>query len=177
MASVDCNRIQNIIWNFVAEPDRYILLNDVHIWNIVISSNLNLIDQYSNVLSADELERAMRYHHEKDRHRFLISRILLRFLISKYSNNLPEEIQFREGLNKKPFVESFNNEKLNYNVSHSGDKILIAISKSETGVDIEKLDDNFYYKEILTSGFSIEETRFIENEAKPAEIFYLLWAP
>ena len=96
---------------------------------------------------------------------------MLRKLLAGYSNLAPDEIKFAEGLNKKPFAENANLSDLHFNISHSADIILIAISNSEIGVDVEKVDNSFSYEEILPHNFSDEEIDFIKNP----EDFYLLW--
>jgi len=123
------------------------------------------------ILAPDEIERAGRYHQEKDQLRFIISRGMLRLLLGKYLNQKPINIHLEIGANKKPFVQNRRGDDLHYNVSHSGDLILIAVSNSEVGIDIEKINDSFSYKEILPHNFSDEEILFI----KKPEDFYLLW--
>lgn len=145
------------------------------VWRIPISPNLPLIHRFDQILSSNEKERAARYYQEKDKQRFMVSRIALRFLLAKYSNIKPEKIELEIGLNKKPFLHNAGGIDLCYNISHSGDMILIGLSDSDTGIDIEKVDDFFSYSGILPQNFSKEEIEFINNGKQKAENFYLLW--
>ncbi len=170
MHSIQYSFMNDIVWNEY-KVNQFLLTSNIDIWRIAVSSNLNFINHFENILSDDEQAKALRFHQQKDQQRFLISRIVLCKLIASYSNLVPDEIKFAEGLNKKPFAENVNLSDLHFNISHSGDIILIAISNSEIGVDVEKVDNNFSYEEILPRNFSDEEIRFI----KKPEDFYLLW--
>ena len=172
MHSLQYSFMNDIVWNEYGNTDhQFPLSSNIDIWRIAVSPNLDLINRFQKTLSIDENARALRFHQQKDTQRFLISRIVLRNLLAGYSKQSPDKIQFAEGLNKKPFAENVNLADLHFNISHSGDLILIAIANSEIGVDVEKNDDNFSYKEILPQNFSDEEIRFI----KKPEDFYLLW--
>jgi 4'-phosphopantetheinyl transferase len=148
-------------------------LNDtqIDVWRINISLNLPFIDTFLKVLSPDEITRANKYIHKKDQHRFIISRGVLRLLLSKYTNQLAQAIEFKAGINKKPFI---NQSVLKYNASHSDNWILIAISNTEVGADTEVVDPLFNYKEILADNFSPQEICFIEQD-QTSNNFFLLW--
>jgi 4'-phosphopantetheinyl transferase len=174
MPSIYCDCIKEILWEKVT-GDFFLLAENADVWRIQISSNLALIDRFSQILSRDERVRASRYHQEKDKERFLVSRIALRFLLAKYANNNPEKIEFEIGLNKKPFLKNSGADSLRFNVSHSDDIVLIAISGSDIGTDVEKIDEVFSYTEILRQNFSEEEIVFITDGNQQSENFYLLW--
>jgi 4'-phosphopantetheinyl transferase len=176
MPSIHCNYITNINWDYERlNNDELKLVGDVDIWKIPISSNLKLISKFSDILSGKEQRRAERYHQQKDKDRFILSRIALRILIGKYSGIPPHTIIFAEGINKKPFAENINLKNFQYNLSHAENFIVIAFSKSEIGIDIEKVDKNFSFKEILEQNFSDGEIAFIKNSNASSDNFYLLW--
>ncbi|HXB45927.1 MAG TPA: 4'-phosphopantetheinyl transferase superfamily protein [Puia sp.] len=134
-----------------------------------------MINRSGHILSEDEKARASHYRKPNDKQRFEVSRIALRFLLGKYANNEPENIEFVIGLNKKPFVQNLNARDLYYNVAHSADEILIAVSDADIGIDVERIDLDFAYSEILGQNFSLDEIGFINGATLPAESFYLLW--
>jgi len=174
MPSVYCDYIEKILWDKVCSGE-FTLKSNIDIWRILISSKLHLIDDFAKILSSDEHARASRYHQEKDRQRFIVSRVVLRFLLARYSDNNPEKIEFETGLNKKPFLKNSSADRLCFNVSHSGDMILIALSDSDIGTDAEMIDEIFSYAEILEQNFSNEEIAFITEGNQQSENFYLLW--
>jgi 4'-phosphopantetheinyl transferase len=176
MPSVHCDCIGDIVWSCDEKSYNQISpIPNVDIWRIRVSSSLNLISQFDQVLSRDERARACRYHQEKDRARFLVSRIALRGLLAKYSNRGPADIEFITGNNKKPLLNNSGSENLHYNISHSGDWILIAVGNSEVGADVEKQDKGFSYEAIIEQNFGEEEIQFIKNSREPSANFYLLW--
>ncbi|WP_114938156.1 4'-phosphopantetheinyl transferase family protein [Mucilaginibacter endophyticus] len=146
---------------------------NVDVWRIKITDHLSLIGQLKTLLLPDEITRAGRYYQEKDRQRFIVSRAALRIILGKYLVQKPENIRFEIGPNKKPFVKT-SGPIINYNISHSDEWVTIAISKTKVGIDTEKIDRSFAYKEILADNFSTDEIRFI-NQPEPMEKFVLLW--
>ncbi len=157
-----------IIWHPGTEcnfkPD-----DSVDIWRINIKGNQAYCPGLSTILLPDEVARANRYLQVKDRIRFMVSRIALRQIIGKYTGQPPEAVAFAIGENKKPFI---NGADLKYNISHSGDWVLIAVSNTAVGVDTEKIDPSFNYKTILEDNFSKKEIDYIGQSAKN---FFLLW--
>jgi 4'-phosphopantetheinyl transferase len=149
----------------------YPSLKDVNIWKINVR-DFSLIPEY--ILSKDELLKANRFLHSKDRASFVSRRATLRILLSRYTDIPPSEIEFITGTNKKPEIRSETN-KIRFNVSHSGELILIAISDTEIGVDIERREPSFNYSDILRHSFSEQEINQIEQAADSRDFFFRLW--
>ncbi len=172
MAVVNCGSIDDVIW--LNEPDNYQLHSTVHIYDITISASLHLLPLAHSLLNEAEYKRAHSYYRQKDRERFMVSRVALRQLLGKYIEHQPQDIVFAIGNNKKPFIQ--NTERpVYYNVSHSGDKILIAISDKEVGIDVEHKLADFDFEEIIPTCFSAEEALHIRSFKDPRHTFYLLW--
>lgn len=161
----------DVKWQVGKECDYKLNDNQVDVWRIRISSNLAFIDDFFKVLLPDEIVRANRYVQKKDRLRFVVSRGALRCLLAKYTNQPATTIKFVVSANKKPSIFQQN---IKYNVSHSGDWVLIAISNTEVGVDTEEIDPLFSYKEILADNFSKDEINHIAHQ-DTINSFYLLW--
>ncbi|MFC0518295.1 4'-phosphopantetheinyl transferase family protein [Mucilaginibacter angelicae] len=147
--------------------------DEIDVWRIKTADHLSLIAQLIKLLMPDEIKRAERYYQEKDRQRFIVSRAALRTILGRYLGQQPEDLRFEIGPNKKPFVKT-TGAAINYNVSHSDEWVTIAVSKTGVGIDTEKIDRSFAYKEILADNFSGDEIRFI-NQSNPEEKFILLW--
>jgi 4'-phosphopantetheinyl transferase len=97
--------------------------------------------EFSALLSQEELTRAHQYIFDTDRIKSVISRGLTRKLIASYLNIPPDLLRFAYGPFGKPALpHEMNPEDLVFNVSHSGDQYLLAVSRrNEIGVDIEKI--------------------------------------
>ena len=148
--------------------------NKADIWRINISSNLFFLDHFLSVMQPTEIARANRYFQAKDKNRFIISRGALREILGKYLNQSPSSIEFAEGANKKPYIKSTDKTDLHYNISHSGDWILLAIANSEIGADTEQVNPAYHYHEVLQDNFSRDEINYIEQGIS-AERFFMLW--
>ena len=174
MPVVNCNFIPDIKWVYPA-TDFANTPAGVDIWRVHISSNPVEQEHFHLLLSADELQKASRYHQEKDRERYVCSRAALRTILAKYIHQPPKDIQFEIGANKKPFLKNANDKQPGFNLSHSGDWILIAVSKADVGVDVEKINPGFSYKEIFPVSFSNAEINAITQSSSPHDDFFLYW--
>jgi 4'-phosphopantetheinyl transferase len=63
---------------------------------------------------------------------------------------------------------------IEFNLSHSGDFIVIALSHSGIGIDIEYLKRSFDFRDVLTNCFNEEEMSFV-LQGDIALNFYSLW--
>lgn len=91
-------------------------------------------------LSPEELTRLARIRQPADQHRFLAGRGLLRELLGAHLHQPPASLVFHIGPSGKPFISlPAGAVPLHFNVSHSGDFVLVALSETrEVGVDIEQ---------------------------------------
>ena len=161
--------LNDIIWQKDTDCQFTITDNVVDVWRVDIGLHHPYIADLKKLLNEDEVARADRYIREKDKTRFIVSRAALKQIISKYIQQPPESINFIIGFNKKPQIAS---SPLKYNVSHSGNWALIAISNTNLGVDTEKFDLNFNYRSILDGNFTADEITFI---GRSPQNFYLSW--
>lgn len=157
--------------------DRCGFVIDEHIadvWRIGINVNRSLAMGLEALLTPAELDRANRYLQLKDKVRFIISRAGLRIILGNYLHLPPMEITFALGENKKPYIDKSAAKKINYNVSHAGNCILIAISESPVGADVEFINRTFDYWSIVDDFFNIDEVAYV-REASSIERFYKVW--
>jgi 4'-phosphopantetheinyl transferase len=148
--------------------------NNIDVWKVGVSSNLALLDSFLTLLTPDETERGNRFYQQKDRNRFIISRGILRHILGRYLNQEPAAVEFRTGKNKKPYVINSAQLNLQYNLSHSGDAILLAVSDSAIGADVEFINYDFGFTEVLDDNFSIDEVAYIKGN-ESAERFFRIW--
>ena len=96
---------------------------------------------YRGLLSEAEWARNRRYRFERDRHRDLIARALLRTELARRLGVQPQQLAFVQGEHGKP--ELLNTaavqvpDNLHFNLSHAGDCVVLAIAQHRVGVDIE----------------------------------------
>ena len=147
--------------------------NHIDVWSVAANPELPVTDDILEVLSLDELARADRFYQKKDRNRFIISRWALRSIIGKYLGKQPKAVEFEAGKNKKPHIKN-DRINLHYNMSHSGGHVLIAVTNSAIGVDIEFINNDFGYSEVLAYNFSADEIQYIK-EVDHISRFFKLW--
>jgi 4'-phosphopantetheinyl transferase len=119
------------------------LVNEVHVWQA--SLQVSSVTAWVPLLSADEQARANRFKFAIHRDRFIAARGMLRQLLASYLNDSPQHLTFCYGDRGKPALV---NAPIQFNVSHSEDVALYAISSHPVGIDVEKI------REIDVAGLS-----------------------
>ncbi|MCQ6959020.1 4'-phosphopantetheinyl transferase family protein [Mucilaginibacter aquariorum] len=173
MGKIDNRYLSNVNWQ-KALPGLAINISEVHIWRINIRQNLSLLNQFKALFNVAELVRAGKYLQRKDHDRFIVSRGAQRIILGRYLSTPPEQLEFVLGDNKKPHLFGKDGNSLHYNLSHSGDWIVLAVASSQVGTDIEFIDDAFKFQDILLDNFSKEEAAYI-NQENSTERFFTLW--
>jgi 4'-phosphopantetheinyl transferase len=151
--------------------------DEVHVWRATLALPEAAADRLKQCLSAEERDRMGRFHFEQDRRRHLIGRGVLRTLLGRYLNLVPQDLRFRTGAAGKPHLASGQGQ-LQFNVSHSGEYVLIAIADGRAvGVDVEEVHDDFDVDEVAVHFFSADEQRDLETFTGRAKIeaFYDCW--
>src|ERR1700744_2346716 len=148
--------------------------NNIHIWQIDINDHLPHIDKLRDILTPDEINRANRYLRSTDRDKFIISRASLRHILSGYLKCPPAAIRFKLTENNKPEIDVPAAHSLHFNLSDSADRVVIAIAAFPVGIDVELINPNFHYHDILNNNFSLHEAVYI-NSDDSFKRFFLLW--
>jgi 4'-phosphopantetheinyl transferase len=147
--------------------------NDLIIYAIYLPDFINIQSDLAKFLNPSEQNRAKRFHKEIDRNRFIIYRSILKFVLAAYTKLDVKNILFNYHSNKKPYLAS--HPELCFNISHSEDFAVIAISKNEVGIDIEYISENFDFTNLLSDIFTRNEILAIENADDKNHAFYNSW--
>ncbi len=145
----------------------------VTIYKIELFKLQESIPELTRILSDSEQRRANRYHFLKDKNRFIICRALLKILLAEYTDLDINQIIIDVDANKKPYISS--HPSVYFNVSHSVDYAIIAIAINPVGVDIEYINKEFNYNDILPTVFHQNEMEEIELSKEKHLSFYKLW--
>lgn len=133
----------------------------------------NKIEEFTRLISKEKLEKINRYRLREDYLRSLYGDILVRSEIIKQLGIANSDIKFVLNKYGKPYIEGYNN--LFFNISHSEDWVICAISDEEVGVDIEKIEKAPV--EVAEHYFHSREYKLIRGKA-PEEVneyFYKMW--
>lgn len=144
----------------------------IEIWRFNLNSYLDTIPELYELLDDEEKAKSAKFYKEQDRHMFIASKALLRSLLSGYLNIDPGKLSFSYGKNKKPYLQ---NSGIHFNVSHSGQCILIAVCDEEVGIDVEYYRHMTIQKEDMYSIFTEAEIAFIAGHKLRNEAFHKLW--
>jgi 4'-phosphopantetheinyl transferase len=115
----------------------------------------------------------LRFKFEKDRHRKLVSVLLLRFLIKNFLNLYTYNVSTNAF--GKPYLKSHPG--FQFNLSHSGNWVVAAISDKPLGIDVEQISVLNDFMDIAKRFYSEKEYAFlIECEEKiRLSLFYDIW--
>ncbi|MFP3918202.1 4'-phosphopantetheinyl transferase superfamily protein [Lysinibacillus telephonicus] len=131
-------------------------------------------DKYFLELPIAELTRILKYKHWQDRQRALLGNILVRWMLKKFTNETP--INIARNTLGRPYLANNTNWSGDFNLSHSGEWIVAAITNhGHVGVDVEKIEQ--FNEEIMAYTMSEEEINEINQYAKfdRTKLFYELW--
>jgi 4'-phosphopantetheinyl transferase len=157
--------------------------SELHIWRAVLDPPEDYVRQLAQTLSADEGERAARFHFERDRRRFIVGRGELRALLGRYLGIEPERVRFRYGPRGKPHLEAdtvgtVGDEALRFNLAHSHELVLYAFTRArEIGVDIEHVRPLPDAEQLAARFFSPGENAAWQAlpESQHLEAFFNCW--
>lgn len=162
-----------------AIPGALIPSNQIHVWRLSLGLSEHQRANILAILSADEIERAGRFHFEKDQNRFIAARGLLRQILGLYLGEKPQRLQFEyTDFGKPVFGTNSDYKGLHFNLSHSANFALCAITQSrEVGIDIERIRSEISVDQIVRRFFSPSEIRSIEmlHEEKRNQLFFQYW--
>lgn len=166
-------------WPTPTEPHLLLEPDEVHVWRASLQQTPTELEASRRILTPAELERAGRFHFERDRRRFIVARSLLRRILSRYLDISPERICFTHNQYGKPAVSAeAGNSDLRFNVSHSEEMALYAIARGrEIGVDIEFAREDFAGFEIAERFFAPAEIAMLRRLPKEAQTvaFFNCW--
>jgi len=114
--------------------------DEIHLWLATDKICGEQAIGYRQLLSADERQREQRFHFEKDRDRFLITRALVRTVLSRYEAVDPRDWVFAANAYGRPEIDvlRMGAGDLCFNVSHTAGLIVLGVTRGRAlGVDVE----------------------------------------
>jgi len=151
---------------------------DVHAYRALLVDHVPRIEALFGLLSADERLRAEEFRAGVLRDRFVLSRGILRELLSRYLAVSPTEIAFDYGFRGKPGLQRPADSGVTFNLSHSGDVALYALACGRAvGVDVENWGRPVAHGKVSRRFFA--EAEKAELAALPADLvrrgFFNCW--
>jgi 4'-phosphopantetheinyl transferase len=167
-----------INWQQMQTPP--VLLDKVvHVWCANLRTAPKRLNDSWNLLLDDEKNKANKFISVQAKENFIISRGILRLLLSKYIGIVPEKLVFKQGEYGKPYALLDTDQlPIQFNISHSKDLALFAFTlDSQLGIDIEYIQKDFSYEEIAPQFFSKQENAVLFSLPKEQklEAFFTCW--
>ena len=133
--------------------------DEVHLWQVELTAVRSGEPRWREIISDDEQTRADGFRFAIDRQNFTATRALLRILLGAYIGLAPEAVTFSYAEHGKPsLITREENDRLEFNLSHSGDIALLAFARGRAvGVDIERIRENLEPEKIARRFFSRHE--------------------
>jgi 4'-phosphopantetheinyl transferase len=129
--------------------------HQVDIWRARLDLPTEVLDQMKATLSSDESQRAERLHFPTDKDRFIAAHGCLREILARYLHCESDQLVFSKNHYGKP---ALRNHKAEFNLSHSGDLALIAVTQErKVGVDVERIRQGISSQVIARQYFSKSE--------------------
>jgi len=110
--------------------------NRIYLSKIDLSLNHDTYNSLLQAISKENRERCRRFKFMEDALRTLYGELILRHVLIQHFSSNNEGIKILKGESGKPYVSGV---PIHFNISHSGDFVVCAISEQSIGIDIEKI--------------------------------------
>lgn len=113
-------------------------LTETHVWRFAVADLIEYKTAFFAVLSDNEKARALAYRLQADKHAYILTHGALRYLLAAYIGIMPIALQFRRNKQGKPaLIIQTSQQCIEFNLSHTREYSVIAISLLPVGIDIE----------------------------------------
>lgn len=133
-----------------------------------------------SLLQESEAARWHKFHRSVDRERYLAVHALLRHVLGRQLGLAPEDLRFAHSCvtcgsseHGKPY--SLDDPSAEFSLSHSGNRVVVALSDRPVGVDVELVAEPL---DVAAEVLNAAELSWLERcqDAERATVFTLFWA-
>jgi 4'-phosphopantetheinyl transferase len=139
----------------------------VHLWFAFPDEweDSTLIESARHLLGNEEMTRMERFRFSEHRHLYLVSHLLLRMTLSRYSDILPKTWRFVNNDHGKPRLDpDAGSIPLCFSLSHTRGLSVVGVTREgEIGVDVEQVSRSVNAAELSRRFFSPEENAALEE--------------
>ncbi len=152
---------------------------EVHLWYCLYDDRLDraLSERYGALMTPEESARHRRFHFERDRLLFLMTRALVRTVLSRYADCAPDAWRFDKNAFGRPHICGPVDGPF-FNLSNTHGLVACAVARHERiGVDVEKVTRRTEPLEIADRFFSPSEVTALRRLDASAHRtrFFSLW--
>jgi 4'-phosphopantetheinyl transferase len=154
----------------------------VHLWVAFCDeiADEDLLADYRRLLTEAERQKETRFHFARDRHLYLITRVLVRTVLSRYAAVSPQDWRFTSDPHGRPQIvnEDCTVRRISFNLSHTHGLVVLGVTcERALGVDVEHVRERRADLQIAEHYFSADEVA--QLRATPAQLrqarFFEYW--
>jgi 4'-phosphopantetheinyl transferase len=155
-------KLKPALWAF--DPMIALSFGEIHLW-LTTYSTINdewLHTSYRALLDDAERQQEIRFYFSKDRRRYLVTRALVRTVLSRYLPILPKDWIFSNNAYGRPEINNAQaiETQLFFNISHTDSLIVLALARGRAlGVDVENVLAREISTDIADRFFAPDEVR------------------
>jgi 4'-phosphopantetheinyl transferase len=154
----------------------------IHLWCAYHDeiTDSRVLGEYRLKLSENELRRQMRFRFERDRHRYLVTRAMVRTVLSNYFDVAPRDWRFAVNNYGRPSIATDHADArgVDFNLSHTDGLVVMGVAREcAIGVDVENVRTHEAAIEVADRYFHAEELaelRTLSSE-KQKQRFFEYW--
>ncbi len=153
-------------------------MQGIHLWRASLARPADEVAALYDLLNPVERSRASKFHHERDRRRFVVARATLRTLLGEYTGAAPRDVSLSVLPGGKPTLGREGAiDGLHFNLSHCGDLALFVFADREVGIDVERIAPHGDMGRVAAHFFSADESASFERlaESERARFFFRTW--
>jgi 4'-phosphopantetheinyl transferase len=156
--------------------------NQIHLWLAFFDRlrDETLLQRYYSLLTLEEQRRQARFHFAIDRQRYLVTRALVRVVLSHYITIEPQDWTFSVNSYGRPRIANVDDraQRISFNISHTNSLILLGVTGDMAlGVDVENYCLRAAPMDIADHFFAPEEVADLRAQpsARQRERFFEYW--
>ncbi|MFX1737979.1 4'-phosphopantetheinyl transferase superfamily protein [Paraburkholderia sp. A1RI_3L] len=145
---------------------------NIDVWVTIIADMPDAVlrAQFDQNLTEDERMKRGKFHFEKDRRRYIVTRLLARYVLSRYVPIKPADWHFEATSFGRPVVANTHPGVvgMTFNISHSDDIVVLGVTRGrDIGIDVENTRRNPSL-DVAESFFSASEV--LQLRAMPPDL-------
>ena len=126
-----------------------------------------------DTLCCDRREKTSKLKNPSSARESLVAGLLFQEVVQKELKLSAGDIRILRNKNGKPSIEGYND--FFYNISHSGDMVVMAAGDTELGIDIEGLRQRAADDKVAQRCFSERELKYYHGAKDKTEAFFEIW--
>jgi 4'-phosphopantetheinyl transferase len=149
---------------------------EVHIWWVGLHLEGSALCACWDLLSPEETRVASSYRFVKDLREFVITRAVLRQILTRYTGQSANDLRCESGPGGKPVLRGA--QSVHFSVSHCSDIALLAVARVSIGIDVEYVRPGNFWQKAVGRCLSPRERAYLEAlplRLRPATL-YRFWA-